>query len=305
MQDMTLVILAAGMGSRFGGLKQIEPVGPNGEFLIDYSIYDAIKAGFNKIVFIIKPENLEIFKETIGKRIENKIKVEYAFQDIKKLQKIYNIPKDRVKPLGTTQALLAAEEYVHEPFVIINADDFYGCEAYQDAVNFFKNTNYQKYGNILYKIANTLTENGKVKRGICQVENNKLVKATESSVERVNGKIIATPLNNEPSFTLPDDAPTSMNMLALLPDIFPLLEQLFNRFMKENADNLDSCEALILEDLFKLVKEGAIEINTVLTSSIWFGVTYKEDKEQVIAKIKKEIAKGVYPQNLWEKKKSF
>ncbi len=302
MQDMTLVILAAGMGSRFGGLKQIEPIGPNGEFLIDYSIYDAIKAGFNKIVFIIKPENLEIFKETIGKRIEDQIQVEYALQDIDQMKKIYNIPKDRVKPLGTTQAILSAKEFIHEPFVIINADDFYGYEAYQDAVNFFKNTNYQKYGNILYKVANTLTENGKVKRGICQVENGKLVKATESNVEKVDGQIVATPLNEEQSFTVADDTPASMNMLALLPDIFPLLENLFTEFMKENADNLDNCEALILEDLFKLIQKGEIELYTVLTSAIWFGVTYKEDKAQVVSSIQKLIEQKVYPLNLWPKK---
>ena len=302
MQDMTLVILAAGMGSRFGGLKQIEPVGPNGEFLIDYSIYDAIKAGFNKIVFIIKPENLEIFKETIGKRIEDQIQVEYALQDIDQMKKIYNIPKDRVKPLGTTQAILSAKEFIHEPFVIINADDFYGYEAYQDAVNFFKSTNYQKYGNILYKVANTLTEYGKVKRGICQVENGKLVKATESNVEKVNGQIVATPLNEEQSFIVADDTPTSMNMLALLPDIFPLLENLFTEFMKENADNLDNCEALILEDLFKLIQKGEIELYTVLTSAIWFGVTYKEDKAQVVSSIQKLIEQKVYPLNLWPKK---
>ena len=302
MQDMTLVILAAGMGSRFGGLKQIEPVGPNGEFLIDYSIYDAIKAGFNKIVFIIKPENLEIFKETIGKRIEDQIQVEYALQDIDQMKKMYNIPKDRVKPLGTTQAILSAKEFIHEPFVIINADDFYGYEAYQDAVNFFKSTNYQKYGNILYKVANTLTENGKVKRGICQVENGKLVKATESNVEKVNGQIVATPLNEEQSFIVADDTPTSMNMLALLPDIFPLLENLFTEFMKENADNLDNCEALILEDLFKLIQKGEIELYTVLTSAIWFGVTYKEDKAQVVSSIQKLIEQKVYPLNLWPKK---
>lgn len=302
MQDMTLVILAAGMGSRFGGLKQIEPIGPNGEFLIDYSIYDAIKAGFNKIVFIIKPENLEIFKETIGKRIEDQIQVEYALQDIDQMKKLYNIPKDRIKPLGTTQAILSAKEFVHEPFVIINADDFYGYEAYQDAVNFFKSTNYQKYGNILYKVANTLTENGKVKRGICQVENGKLVKATESSVEKVDGQIVATPLNEEQSFIVADDTPTSMNMLALLPDIFPLLENLFAEFMKENADNLDNCEALILEDLFKLIQKGEIELYTVLTSAVWFGVTYKEDKAQVVSSIQKLIEQKVYPLNLWPKK---
>lgn len=223
-------------------------------------------------------------------------------QDIDQMKKLYNIPKDRVKPLGTTQAILSAKEFIHEPFVIINADDFYGYEAYQDAVNFFKSTNYQKYGNILYKVVNTLTEHGKVKRGICQVENGKLVKATESNVEKVDDQIIATPLNEEQSFIVSDDAPTSMNMLALLPDIFPLLENLFTEFMQENADNLDNCEALILEDLFKLIQKGEIELYTVLTSAIWFGVTYKEDKAQVVANIQKLIEQKVYSLNLWSKK---
>ena len=144
MKDLTLVIMAAGMGSRFGGLKQVEEMGPNKEFLIDYSIYDAKKAGFNKVVFIIKKENLDIFKETIGSRIEKEIEVEYAFQDLEEAKKIYNLPKDRVKPLGTTHAILATKDIVKTPFVVINADDFYGAQAFLDAVNFLKNTNYQE-----------------------------------------------------------------------------------------------------------------------------------------------------------------
>ena len=300
MQDMTLVIMAAGMGSRFGGLKQIEPFGPSGEFLIDYSIYDAIKAGFNKIIFIIKPENLEVFKETIGKRIEDKITVLYAFQDLEKMKEIYDIPKDRVKPLGTTQAILSAKDLINEPFVVINADDFYGREAFLDAVQFFKETNYQKNGIILYKIINTLTENGKVKRGICKVVNDKLMEAIECSVGMEDGKIMAEPLSGKEAFELPEDNPVSMNMFALLPDVLPKLQEVFDSFMQENTVNLDKCEALIIEDLFKLVNEKQIELEIKLTSSSWFGVTYKEDKEAVSKKLQEYIEKGLYPKDLWQ-----
>ncbi len=299
MQNLTLVILAAGMGSRFGGLKQIEPVGPNGEFLIDYSIYDAIKAGFKKIVFIIKPENYEIFKETIGQRIENKIPVEYAFQDMDEARGKYNLPIERVKPLGTTHAILCAKKFIDGPFVIINADDFYGYEAYQDAVNLLKETNYEQNGAVLYKIANTLTDNGAVKRGICTIANSCLEKAIECNVEKENGKIIATPLSKGESFKVATDNATSMNMFVLLPQTLNLLEEVFNDFMEENKNNLEKCEALIIEDLFKLVERKQITLKTKLTNAKWFGVTYKEDKGQVVENIKELIKQNIYPQNLW------
>ena len=172
---MTLVIMAAGMGSRFGGLKQIEPVGPNGEIIIDYSIYDAIKAGFNKVVFIIKEENYELFKSVIGNKIEGLINVEYAFQSLKNVPEGIEIPSDRVKPLGTAHAILSCKNVVNEPFVVINADDFYGRDAYIKAANFLKEDT-KDYAMVGYIIGNTLTENGSVKRGVCEVENNYLTK---------------------------------------------------------------------------------------------------------------------------------
>ena len=302
MKDMTLVILAAGMGSRFGGLKQIEPVGPNGEFIIDYSVYDAIEAGFNKVVFIIRKENYEIFRDTVGKRIENKVKVLYAFQEMDDVREKYNIPLDRTKPLGTTHAILCVKDLVNEPFLIINSDDFYGKEAYLDAANFLKQTNYKENGAILYKIVNTLTENGKVKRGICYTENNKLVKAIESSIGKIDGKIIAEPLNGEESFEINEDQAISMNMFVLLPSIFPMLEKTFDEFMMNNQNNLDKCEALIIEDLFKLIEENKITLNIVKTNAKWFGVTYKEDKEQVVKSINELIEIGLYPKDLWKDK---
>ena len=188
-KDITLVILAAGMGSRFGGLKQIEPMGPNGEFIIDYSIYDALQAGFNKVVFLIKEENYEIFKETIGARVEPHIKVEYAFQKNDNVPLYYEELKERQKPLGTAHAILCCQDKVQEPFMIINADDFYGRDAFQKGAEFLKKMDTKKipheYGMVGYLVKNTITENGAVKRGVCNVENGFLTKLVESSVGRV------------------------------------------------------------------------------------------------------------------------
>ncbi len=296
MNKYTLLVLAAGMGSRFGGLKQIEPVGPNGEFLLDYAIYDAIEAGFNKVVFIIKEENYEIFKNTIGKRIENKIEVQYAFQDIKGL----NMPKSRVKPLGTTHAILCAKDYINEPFIIINGDDYYGKEAYADAMRFLKETNNKKQGLVLYNLKNTLSKSGEVKRGICVTKNDKLIRAIECKVEKVNNELRATSLNTGENILVDNNTLTSLNMFILLPETFPMLDEIFKNFLEENKNNLDNCEALIIEDLFKLIKNKKIEINTIVTKAKWFGMTYKEDKDEVIRKIKTMIEKKEYPSNLWQ-----
>ena len=222
-KDVTLVILAGGMGSRFGGLKQIAPMGPNGEFIIDYSIYDAIKAGFNKVVFLIRKENFEIFKETIGSRVEPHIRVEYAFQEFDAVPCAVNIPSERVKPLGTAHAILCVKNFVHEPFAIINADDFYGRDAFVKAYNYLNtvDVNSNDYGMIGYRVGNTLTENGSVKRGVCQVQDNGyLVNITESKVEKVNDVITASPLDGRKEFVVKSTDPVSMNFLLFTPTIF-------------------------------------------------------------------------------------
>ena len=187
----TLLILAAGMGSRFGGLKQIEPIGPNGEFIIDYSIYDAKQAGFTKVVFLIKEENYEIFKETIGKRVEKQIETEYAFQKNDNLPEEYQeLLKARIRPLGTAHAILCAKDKINEPFAIINADDFYGRDAYQKASNYLDTIKENEYGLVAYRLGNTLTPNGSAKRGVCEVtDNNELIKLTESKVT-LKGEIV-------------------------------------------------------------------------------------------------------------------
>ena len=301
-KDVTLVILAAGMGSRFGFLKQIEPMGPSDEFIIDYSVYDAIKAGFNKIVFIIKRENYELFKETIGKRVEPHIKVEYAFQELNNLPEGFSIPEDRVKPLGTAHAVLCAKNFVNEPFAMINSDDFYGRDAFIKAYDFLSTTNStsSKYGMIGYMVANTLTENGSVKRGVCDVDDNDYLKSiTESKVERVNNEIIANPLDGSDSFVVGEEDTVSMNYLLFTPSIFDYIEEGFSDFFINNKDNLLTSEYLIPDVVSKLINEGKASMKVIRTSASWHGVTYREDTPDVKASIRKLVDKGEYNSNLW------
>ena len=301
-KDVTLVILAAGMGSRFGGLKQIEPMGPSDEFIIDYSVYDAIKAGFNKIVFIIKRENYELFKETIGKRVEPHIKVEYAFQELNNLPEGFSIPEDRVKPLGTAHAVLCAKNFVNEPFAMINSDDFYGRDAFIKAYDFLSTTDStsSKYGMIGYMVANTLTENGSVKRGVCDVDDNDYLKSiTESKVERVNNEIIANPLDGSDSFVVGEEDTVSMNYLLFTPSIFDYIEEGFSVFFINNKDNLLTSEYLIPDVVSKLINEGKASMKVIRTSASWHGVTYKEDTPDVKNSIKKLVDEGEYKENLW------
>ena len=298
---MTLVIMAAGMGSRFGGLKQIEPVGPNGEFIIDYSIFDAIKTGFDKVVFIIKEENYDIFKETIGKRIEGKIKVEYVFQKNDSFLGNYKYPEGRKKPWGTAHAILCCKDKVDENFAIINADDFYGRESYQVISKFLKeNHDSATYAMVGYKIKNTISNNGSVKRGICEEKDGNLVKIIESSITNESGKIVASPLDGSESFEVEDDAVTSMNMFGFTKEIFGYLETRFQEFLDKNKDDLSSCEYLIPAVVFDLIKEGKAKVNVLKTNAKWLGITYKEDKEKVMEEINKLHETGIYPNKTWE-----
>ncbi len=295
---MTLVIMAAGMGSRFGGLKQIEPVGPNGEFIIDYSIYDAIRAGFTKVVFIIKEENYELFKNTIGKRVEGKIHVEYVFQKNDNVPKHITIPESRVKPLGTGHAILCCKEVVKEPFLVINADDFYGYQGYQDAANYFKTVpKSREYALLGYQLKNTLTENGSVKRGICEIEDGYLTKLIESSVERTDGVMVATPLDGTDSFVAPENCRASMNMFLFTPDIFEILEKEFQLFL-ENSNDLERAEFLIPEVVFQQIQKKNIRCRVIDTSAVWKGITYASDLQELKDYIKGLIDKGEYPENL-------
>ena len=301
MKDITLLIMAAGMGSRFGGLKQIEPVGPNQEFIIDYSVYDAVQSGFTKIVFVIKKENEEIFKETIGKRIEKQIKVEYVFQDINDLPDGIKAPTERVKPWGTAHAILAAKDKIKEPFAIINSDDFYGRESFVTVAKFLKEraTDYN-FAMVGYKISNTLTENGSVKRGICEVEDGYLKNITECIVECQEEQIIAQPLDGSNSIKLQKDDPVSMNMFGFTPFIFDYITEKMKRFFATQRENLDTCEFLIPDVIKDGILEKKIEMEVLPTNAKWQGVTYKEDKPQVVKEIQKLIENNVYPQTLWK-----
>jgi NDP-sugar pyrophosphorylase family protein len=304
-QDLTLVILAAGMGSRFGGLKQIAPLGPNGEFIIDYSVYDAIKAGFTKIVFLIKEENYDLFKETIGSRVEPHIHVEYAFQKNDNLPEGYEIPAERIKPLGTAHAILCCKNNVNEPFMIINADDFYGRDAFLKAADFLKGVTSEEphqYGMVAYLVKNTITENGAVKRGVCQAENGYLTKITESSVERIEPtKIMASPLNGTEPFEVKEDDTVSMNMLLFTPSIFGYIEENFPAFLDANKDNLEKCEYLIPDILFQAIEENYATAKVIKTDATWYGVTYKEDAEGVKSALKGMVDSEEYPNHLWDK----
>ncbi len=301
-KNITLVILAAGMGSRFGGLKQVTPVGPVGQFIIDYSVFDAVRAGFNKIVFLIKKENYELFKETIGKRVENHVKVEYVFQELDNLPEGYLLPSERTKPLGTAHALLCCKKFINEPFAMINADDFYGRDAFLKAFNFLKKTDISSYdsGLIGYKLKDTLSENGSVKRAICQVNSDDyLTSLTESYVESIDGEIVATPLNKNDSFTAEEGSIASMNFLLFTPKIFGLIEELFPNFFKENKDSILTAEFLVPDLLEKLINQKKLSVKVIRTTACWQGMTYKEDLPYVKRSIQKMINDGEYNYSLW------
>jgi len=298
---MTLVIMAAGMGSRFGGLKQIEPINNNNEFIIDYSIYDAIKEGFNKVVFIIKRENYDIFRETIGKRVEPHVDVEYVFQELDKLPNGYSVPENRVKPWGTAHAILCAKDKVKENFAIINSDDFYGRDAFRVIADFLKNNkDISKYAMAGYHAKNTLTENGTVKRGVCQVKDKYLTKLIESEIDKEDGKLKATSLETGEVFYIEPSAPVSMNMFAFTPKLFDYLEEKFITFLDKNKNDLEKCEYLIPSVIFELIEENKVSVEVLDTSAVWQGITYKEDKDELVNGIKKLTEEGLYPENLWQ-----
>ena len=289
----SLVILAAGMGSRFGGLKQIAPLGPNGEFIIDYSIYDAIRVGFERVVFIIKEENYDIFKSTIGSRVEGKIEVKYAFQKMD----VKEVPSDRVKPLGTAHAIMAAKPYIDGPFMIINADDYYGYDAFKKAYDYLSNMEENTYGLVGYKACNTITENGEVKRGICSLKDGYLDDIVESKVKRVDEGIMVTPLDSDESRIVPEDTLVSMNMLLFDQSLFKYLKEDLQEFIR-TAD-LSKDEYLIPNVLYKHIKLNDIKVKVIDTTSTWYGVTYKEDTDYVKKALANLHKDGTYNERLW------
>ena len=290
----SLVILAAGMGSRFGGLKQIEPLGPNGEFIIDYSIHDAIKAGFDKVVFIIKEENYDIFKNTIGSRVEGKIEVEYAFQK----NDLECIPSTRVKPLGTAHAILCAEDKIDGPFMIINADDYYGIDAINKGFEFLNDIKENNYGLVAYRALNTITENGSVKRGVININNGYLSDIVESKLEITENGILMLPLSGSEAKIISNDTLVSMNMMLFDKSIFKYIHEDFDKFL--SSANLEEDEFLIPSVLDKHIKSGDITVKIIDTTSVWHGVTYKEDASSVRESLAKMHTDGIYNKELWK-----
>ena len=302
---MTLIIMAAGMGSRYGGLKQLDPLGPGGEFLLDYSIYDAIKAGFTKVVFVIKKENLELFRETVGERIEKAIKVEYAFQTIEDIPENGTIPEGRVKPWGTAHAVYCCRKYVDEPFAVINSDDFYGAEAFKCLADYLGKTqtddNIHRYSMAAYMLKNTLTENGSVSRGVCLDKDWNLTSITEhTKIERLSdGRLINTDENGKIE-ELDENLHVSMNCWGFTPEFFGTLEKGLKDFFEINkGEKLNKAEYYLLTAVQDEIDAGTATVKLLETDAKWFGVTYKEDRPKVVEAIRKLIADGVYPEKLW------
>lgn len=296
---MTLVIMAAGIGSRYGGLKQIESVGPSGEFIIDYSIYDAIKAGFKKVIFIIKEENYEIFKSTIGKRIENHIEVEYVFQNNDNVP--VSIPKERTKPLGTAQAILCCKDIIKENFAIVNADDFYGRDAFFKVKEFISNVkNDNDFALIGYNVLDTITDNGSVKRGVCNIKDDYLVSLDESIISKDNHKLSCKTLADNKDIKINNDTIVSMNMFGFTPKVLELFNENFKEFLDNN--DLMTSEYLVPVEINNYLKKKLINVKVIKTTSKWYGITYKEDLNILKDEINKLINNGVYPKDLWNEK---
>ncbi len=300
---MTLLILAAGMGSRYGGLKQLDPITDNGEFIIDFSVYDAIVSGFDKIVFVIKEENLEIFRETIGKRFEDKVKVEYAFQRLEDLPEGFTVPEGREKPWGTTQALLAAKDIINEPFAVINADDFYGRDAYASLAAHFSavkpNADVPEYCMVGYVLEKTLTENGTVSRGVCEVNaDGYLIDVVErTKISRAGNVAIHTA--DDETVEIPLDAIVSMNCWGFTPDIFDKAAEVFKSFLEVSGKEMKS-ECYLPAAVREIMDRGECTVKVYSSADSWYGVTYREDRDGVVTSLKALKTNGTYPQKLNE-----
>lgn len=297
-----LVILAAGMGSRYGGLKQIDAVGNNGESIIEFSIYDAIRAGFKKVFLIIRKEHLELFEENLGKKISPFIEVEYVFQEMNDIPDGFDLPSDREKPLGTTHALRACRNQVKQPFAIINADDYYGIDAFKTIYKFLQDEVKQNsYGIMTYKTYNTLSKHGSVTRGICQVTGDYLTGIEEiQKIYRKDHKVFYE--QNGVVGELSGDEPCSMNYWGFDPSIFKWMEECFTNFLeREVKTNPEKCEHVIPTAIGELLSEAKIKVKVMTTDEQWFGVTYQSDKPYVIKQLEDKKESGLYPFNLWEK----
>lgn len=302
MKDITLIIMAAGMGSRYGGLKQIDPIGANGEIILDYSVYDAIEAGFDKVIFVIKHEIEKEFKEIMNGKYEDRIKVEYAYQNINNLPAGYNVPEGRTKPWGTGHAVLSCDGMVDGPFAVINADDYYGKETFKLIYDELKsNKKENEFCMVGFKIENTLTENGCVARGVCQTNaEGYLTDIVErTKIAPKDGKIMFTEDDGESWTELERGSTVSMNCWGFSNMMMAELKKRFADFLNANEDNMLKCEYFLPFVVDDLLKEGKISVKVMDTTEKWYGVTYKEDKQVVIDALKHKVSEGIYPENLW------
>mgnify|MGYP000947965798 FL=1 len=301
----TLAIMASGIGSRYGGLKQIDPVGPNGEIIIDYSIYDALKAGFGKVVFIINRDIEKAFKENIGCRIEKVINTTYVYQSVEDLPEGFKIPVKRTKPWGTAHAVLCCRNVIKTPFAVINADDFYGSRSFLRLAEYLKDIGksgigYQ-YCMVGFQLENTLTENGYVSRGVCSVDTDGYLNDIyERTRIQKFGKVAKYSENGEDWIEIPAGSIVSMNMWGFTTDFFHELEQQFPLFLRNNRDNILKAEYFLPTVVNRLISSNKAKVKVLPTDEKWYGVTYKEDKPFVKEAILNRIQQGIYPKNLWE-----
>lgn len=303
MVKPTLVIMAAGMGSRYGGLKQMDPVGPNGEIIIDYSIHDALKAGFGRIVFIIKEELKEDFYQVIGKRIEALVDVTYVFQRLENIPQGLMVPQDRIKPWGTAHAVMCCKNIVNTPFLVINADDFYGASTFKIMHDYLLNIKeYEdsyEFSMAGFKLENTLTEHGHVARGVCVIDSSGYLAGIKerTMIKKFEDKVRYFEDGNN-WVDIPGGSTVSMNIWGFTPSIFKELETNFPEFYKDNKDNLLKAEYFLPTVLNKLIYENKAKVKVITSTEQWYGVTYKEDKPLAKAAIKKLIEEGIYPAKL-------
>jgi NDP-sugar pyrophosphorylase family protein len=297
-KNLTLLVLAAGMGSRYGGIKQIDGFGPNGETIMDYSLFDSIRAGFTKVVFIVREEIKETVKEIFLPRLQGKVDVEFVIQALDTMVPDEYKNTERTKPWGTAHAVLCARNVINEPFAVINADDFYGRGAFESIANFFAGDTKGAHAMVGYTLKNVLSENGSVSRGCGEQDaNGYLTTVVErTTIVKENGKIIAKEKDGD--IVLSPETPTSMNFWGFHPTIFPLIEKFFHDFLKENSKN-PKAEFFIPLIGNHMINQGLGKVKVLGGGDVWFGVTYKEDKEEVSGKIKDLIKKGEYPEKLW------
>ena len=294
MKDMTLLVMAAGMGSRYGGLKQLDAVGPNGETIIDFSVYDAIGAGYNKVVFIIREDFEKQFKQKISNKYKDKIDVEIVYQDLNDLPRSFRCPNERSKPWGTGHAILAARNAISEPFVAINGDDFYGKESFKVISNYYSSVK-SGFAMAAFQLDKTLSENGSVSRGICEQSSNELVTVVETHDIKKNS---AGNIECDRNISLIGNELVSMNMWGFTPKLFDHLEKMFNDFLTGNILDLKS-EFLIPSVVNDLIEKNIEKVQVLKTQSTWFGVTYVEDKPFVESQIKELVQRGEYPVSLF------